>query len=158
MLKRIFSLILFFFCVQAFSYQASFAHLHYYKTEGVLPEPYNSFSLEIKLNEESDDAELFELWISNRRIDFGDKDLTKLKALDLSSLRILTEMYRAPGAPAVPIQEGFQDWFFIKIDFGESYRVEWDQDGETHYKWGKDTLEIMVTMGEEGSINVLKLQ
>lgn len=67
-------------------------------------------------------------------------------------------MYRAPGAPAVPIQEGFQDWFFIKIDFGESYRVEWDQDGETHYKWGKDTLEIMVTMGEEGSINVLKLQ
>lgn len=158
MFKHIFSLLLLFFCAQSSSYQASLAHLHYYKTVGVLPEPYKSFSLEIKLKEDSDDAEFFELWIAGRKINFSDEDLSKLTALDLSTLRILTEMYRTPEAPSVPIQEGFLDWFFIKIEHGERHRVEWEQDGETQYKWGKNTLEIMVTMDKKGSINVLPLQ
>lgn len=145
-------------CFPAFSYEASLVHQHYTKWEGVLPEPYNTIELEIRLNPENDDADFFELKIGGVPIAFKKEDLDKLKDLELGTLQFWQEIYRSPDRPYEPSQDFMKDWLYLTMELGPKYRIQWEQEGKTRYHWGKDTVTIMVTMGKNGSINVSKLQ
>lgn len=137
-------------------WEASLVHQHYTKWEGVLPEPYNTISFEMRLNPENDDVEFFELKISGSPVVFSEGDLAKLKGVELGTVQFMEEMYRDEARPAKPVYEGFKDWLYVTMELGPRYRIQWEEDGKTQYQWGKDTVTIMVTMGEKGSINVKK--
>ena len=123
-----------------------------------MPAPYNTISCEIRLNDETDDVEFFELKIGGIPINFSQEDLAKLKDVELGTLQFWEEMYRDESGSYEPMEELFEDWLYLKMELGPRYRIQWEEDGKTQYQWGKDTVTIMVTMGEKGSINVLKQQ
>lgn len=157
-MKNLWVIVIAILSLPVLSYEASLVHQHYTKWEGVLPEPYNSIELEIRLNPENDDVEFFELKIGGTPIEFKKEDLAKLKDLELGTLEFWQEMYRDPDRPSEPSEDFMQDWLYLKMELGERYRIQWEQEGKTRYHWGKDTVTIMVTMGKNGSINVSKLQ
>jgi hypothetical protein len=140
----------------SFGWEASLVHQHYTKWEGVLPAPYNTISCEIRLNEETDDVDFLELKIDGNPVSFSKEDLAKLKDVELGTLQFMKEMYRDERRPAEPVEEYFEDWLYLKMELGPRHRIQWEEDGKTQYQWGKDTVTIMVTMGEKGSINVTK--
>lgn len=148
----------FLFSNYVLSWEASLVHQHYTKWEGVLPAPYNTISCEIRLNEETDDVDFFELKIGRNPINFSKEDLAKLKDVELGTLEFWKEMYRDKSRPSEPMEDFFEDWLYLKMELGPRYRIQWEEDGKTQYQWGKDTVTIMVTMGEIGTINVSKQQ
>jgi hypothetical protein len=142
--------------LNASGWEASLVHQHYTKWEGVLPEPYNTISFEMRLNPENDDVEFFELKISGNSIDFSEDDLVKLKDIELGTIQFMTEMHRDEARPAEPIYDYFEDWLYITMELGPRYRIDWEEEGKTRYQWGKDKITIMVTMGQKGTISLAK--
>ena len=149
-------LITLFFTSHSVAWEASLVHQHYTKWEGVLPEPYKTISFEMRLKPENDDLDYFELKIGEVLVEFSAEDLAKLKDIELGTLQFMEEMYRDEGRPAEPSEEYFKDWLYMTMELGDRYRIQREIEGKTRYKWGKDTVTIMVTMGKKGSISVNK--
>ncbi len=146
------------FSAYSYAFQPSLVHQHYTVWEGVLPEPYDTIYCEIRLDVETDDIETLSIVIGGKAIKFTNEDLAKLKSVELGTLQFLQEIYRSEDKPAEPMMDGFKDWLYLTVEVGPRYRIDWEENGETKYYWGKDTATIMVTMGSHGSIHIDKLQ
>jgi hypothetical protein len=117
-------------------------HTHKLYIEGVLPAPYETMSLDIELNIETDDVEIFELYRGGERIEIPIEILKKMKDVEPSSLKVSHEMHRLDETRPEYSEAG--DLLYITFDLGERYRAERDFDGVGYYKWGSDSLELMI--------------
>ena len=99
-------------------------------------------SLEIELNAETDDVEVFELFRGKERINIPTEILSKLKDVELSSIEISHEMYRLDESSRGFSEGG--DWLYITFDLGDQYRVKRELNGVSDYKWANDSAELVI--------------
>ncbi len=64
------------------------------EVKGVLPEPYNTFSFKIQLDQETDNVVYFSLVRGDEEILFPSKYRNMLKDVELSTLKFTHGMYR----------------------------------------------------------------
>jgi hypothetical protein len=119
-------------------------HLHKYYVEGVLPEPYRTFSLRIELDEQNDNVVIFELFRGGELIQLSSDIISRLRDIELSTIEISHEMHRSENASAVSEWGEEGDWLHINVGAGDYYRAEEVIDGERYYHWGRDRITITV--------------
>ena len=136
------------------AWEETVVHQHYTKWVGVLPQPYNALEVEISLNPENDDLELFTAVVGNNLITLSPEQKSKLKNLELGTLRIAHEIYRSEEYPDKPEADYFKDWIHIYIEQGERHRIERVENGKTQYYWGKNQAIIDITMGKDITVYI----
>jgi len=119
-------------------------HSHKYYSEGVLPEPYVTYSLNIELDVETDDVLTIELQRGSEAIAIPPNIIAQLKNVDLGTIQITHEMHRSPERPAYSRHGETGDWFHISFNLGKKYRAEKVEKGVGYFKWGKDKVEITI--------------
>ena len=145
-----------FFCMAVLNCHVSPAHAdeditanqHYLKIRGLLPAPLGNFELEIELDPDSDDIELFHLVVGGLAYKLADTDYARLKNIELSSLKIVHPPY---------YQDGVSPFAIIRVRVGERYRIEFEEDGMTRFHWGKDLASVYVVHGMPLSVEISPL-
>ena len=133
-------------------------HLHETKLVGVLPEPYRTFELNIKLDVESDDVVSFELYRGDEHLVLPKHMLSQLKAVELHSIRVSHEMHRFnEDDPAESQFGGEGDWLHITMDYGKKYRAEKKENGKDVFRWGQDKIRLTVTKDKSFTIEIIKV-
>ena len=120
-------------------------HSHKYYSEGVLPEPYRTYTLRVELDEETDDVSLLEFRRGSEFVFIPKSILEQLKEVDLGTLMLRHEMHRSEEDPASSFHQGESEWFHIDFEIGEEYRADRVDNGVSYFKWGKDSLRITIT-------------
>ena len=121
---------------------------HYVKIRGDLPNPLDSFELEIELESESRDVELFKLFIGDSLYEMAETDIKVLKNVELSTLEVVWPFQDESDVPGVVI---------IRFRLGEAYRIEYEEDGKTRYHWGKDKANIYIQDGMSPVVEISPL-
>ena len=132
-------------------------HTHKYYSEGVLPEPYVTYSLNIELDADTDDVRIIELQRGNESILIPTEIIAQLKNVDLSTAQITHEMHRSPERPAYSRHGDTGDWLHITFNLGKEYRAEKEEKGVGYFKWGKDKVEITIIKNKKVTIRHLSL-
>ncbi len=157
MIKNCFMLLMLAVCNYALASQPSPVHLHEIKLVGILPEPYKTFVLEIKLEEATDNVVAFNLFRGSEKIELSDKELSKLKSIKLDTLDVSHEIYREEGKPAESMYGDKGDWLYISAEFGKKYRAEKKRNDKDVFRWGWDSVMLIITKDKTITIDVIKL-
>jgi hypothetical protein len=132
-------------------------HSHKFYSEGVLPEPYVTYSLNIELDVETYDVRIIELQRGHENISIPNDIINQLKNIDLSTIQITHEMHRSPERPAYSKHGDEGDWLHISVELGKMYRAEKEEKGIGYFKWGKDKVEITIIKNKRVTIRYLPL-
>lgn len=133
-------------------------HSHKYYSEGVLPEPYNTYTLRVELDEETDDVSVMEFHRGSEFVFIPRSIIEQLKEIDLGTLALTHEMHRSIEEPASSFHQGDSDWFHIQFEMGEDYRVERIENGITYFKWGRDLMTVTITNGNNVTVHKRSLK
>lgn len=120
-------------------------HSHKYYSDGVLPEPYRSYTLRVELDEETDDVTVLEFRRGRELVHIPVSVIEQLKDVELGTIMLTHEMHRYDENPTSSLHQGESDWFHIKFEVGEKYRAEKVENGVSYFKWGKDSLTVTIT-------------
>lgn len=156
-MKLIFTLILLTFPSLLFASTPVMVHTHKYFTEGVLPEPYRTFTLSIELDEETDDVRVFDLYRGNDLIQIPPEILNQLKDVELSTIKISHEMHREENRPAYSRFGDEGDWLHIEFDVGDRYRAEKTENEKGYFKWGRDKIVLTIVKGKVVTLTSVKV-
>jgi hypothetical protein len=119
---------------------------------GVLPSPYNSFSLEIETHLSADKGvKEFSLLRGNTKIEMSEVLKRELKNLKLTTLSISHMMHRDSPNSSTSI---FGDDLYLRFKIGEYYPASKHINGKHFVKWGQDTVILRVDLA--GIINVTR--
>jgi hypothetical protein len=141
--------------ISALGDETALTHLHYAKFSGVLREPYYTIEVEVRLNEENDDVEYFRLVIGGNELQIEQSILDQMKNVELGTLKIEDLIYGDSTDHGSAMRKS--DWITIEFEIGERYRISWEENGESRYHWGKDSLHIMIEDGRSIATRVSKL-
>ena len=159
--KRMPRFLILFGIILALSAKASepvMVHEHYKKISGVLPAPYDTFDLEIALNEETDDALYIDLRFGATPIILSQEDLLKFKDLELGSLKISHEIHREKEGDTKPPEDYMKDFFYMQVETGAFHRIEWQEGEKKNYQWGRKTVNLVVTDGARYTVYINEQQ
>jgi hypothetical protein len=120
-------------------------HSHKYYSEGVLPEPYKSYTLRVELDEETDDVTVLEFRRGREFVHIPASVIEQLKDVELGTIMLTHEMHRYDENPTSSFHQGESDWFHITFEVGKKYRAEKLENGVSYFKWGKDSLTVTIT-------------
>ena len=145
MIKLVISTLLLLFSFDVLASKPVAVHLHKYYSEGVLPEPYRTYTLRVELDEETDDVSVIEFRRGSELVFIPKSIIEQLKNVDLGTLTLRHEMHRSEEDPASSFFQGESDWFHIDFEIGEEYRADRVENGANYFKWGKDSLRVTIT-------------
>ncbi len=87
---------------------------------GLLPKPYETFSILVKLNKERE-LSVLDLQVKGKKIYLTEIDFKKIRDFDISELRIEYEIHRSEKIPFEKIDETLQDLLIVKIGSTSSF-------------------------------------
>lgn len=148
------------FSLFCFSVQASkpiSVHLHEIELSGVLPQPYETINLTIKLDEETDDVVVFELYRGMEKLELPERVFEQLKNVNLDTLSVSHEMHRDEKFPEQSRFGDKGDWLHIDMTIGDKYRAHRTKEKIEQFKWGYDRIRITITKDKNVTYHVFKL-
>ena len=129
-------------------------HAHEFSISGVLPEPYRTLKVHIRLDERTDDVVEFRVNRGGQPILIPAKIMEQLVAVELGTIEISHGMHRSQEDPVTSMFGGEGDWLHISFDSGRKYRADRVSSGRQEYQWGRDRITVTITKNEEVTIQL----
>ena len=148
MIKYLFIITLI-FPVCSFASQTEYADIHEIYKSGSLPEPYNSFSVRVVLNEEDHSISEISINVGTQAIFISKDKVAKLKKLDLSSFFVGHEIYRSKSSPYSKLDDGSNDFFVVRLSSSDGV--------ERNHTWYADYYSILVNL-DVGDVEISKTE
>ncbi len=148
---------LFLFCLSVQASTPIKVHLHEIELSGVLPKPYETINLTIKLDEETDDVVVFDLYRGMEKLELPEKIFEQLKNVNLNTLSISHEMHRDEKFPEQSRAGDKGDWLHIDMTIGKLYRAHRFKKKVEQFQWGYNRIQITITKDKNVTYHIFKL-